>query len=93
IDQWRQALAGGNPVMGDAFASDAQIHVIQVNLRDASDELVRRRLLQVPTAFSIAQGDVSALIEAGGSVLRQSQDFQALLESLQSPASGAPSRP
>ena len=45
-------------------------------------DLSRRRLLQVPTAFSIAHEEVTDLIEAGGSVLRHSPEFRALVQSL-----------
>ena len=81
--QWRQALAAGSTGSTDAFAPDAEIHVIPVNLRDAPDDVARRRLLQVPTAFSIASEEVTDLIEAGGSVLRHSPEFRALVQSLQ----------
>ena len=79
---WRRELSrealGGN----DAFAPDAQIHVINVNLRDAPELLERRILLQIPTAFSIPRADVGRLIEAGRHILRESAEFKALLESL-----------
>jgi NTE family protein len=80
--QWRQALAAGSTGGSDAFAPDAEIHVIPVNLRDAPDDVARRRLLQVPTAFSIASEEVTDLIEAGGSVLRHSPEFRVLVQSL-----------
>ena len=88
--QWRQALAAGSTGSGDAFAPDAEIHVIPVNLRDAPDDVARRRLLQVPTAFSISHEEVTDLIEAGGSVLRHSPEFRALVQSL---LHGAPRPP
>jgi NTE family protein len=81
--QWRESLASGNGT--DAFAPGAEIHVIPVNLRDAPDDVARRRLLQVPTAFSITQDEVTDLIAAGGSVLRNAPEFRALVQSLQHP--------
>lgn len=78
--QWRTELAGAGG--GDAFAADAQIHIVQVNLRDFPEHPMRSRLLQVPTAFSIAPDEVTGLIAAGRSVLRASPDYQALKESL-----------
>ena len=80
---WRQELrqaADGD----DPFAPDAQIHVINVNLRDAPELIGRRYLLQIPTAFSIPPGDVDNLIEAGRHVLLESPEFKALLQSLES---------
>ncbi|WP_240456914.1 patatin-like phospholipase family protein [Acidovorax sp. 1608163] len=84
--RWRKSLAEGARGGFDAFADDAEVHVIPVNLRDAPDAVARRRLLQVPTAFSIAPDEVTGLIEAGGSVLRHSPEFQALVQSLKGAA-------
>ena len=85
IDQWRLAVKTRAPGLSDSFAPDAQIHVVQVNLRDAQDETARRRLLQVPTAFSVSPDEVSALIEAGGSVLHNSKEFRELMTALGAP--------
>lgn len=79
---WRNELNRVAKDGNDAFAPDAQIHVINVNLRDAPDPLGRSVLMQVPTAFSIPRDDVTRLIEAGGQILRESPQFNALLRSL-----------
>ena len=80
---WRRELRRTVPDGGeDPFAPDAQIHIINVNLRDAPELLGRRVLLQIPTAFSIAPGEVSSLIEAGRSILQESPEFKALVKSL-----------
>lgn len=79
--QWRAELrkrVGGG---SDVFTPDAQIHVVQVNLRDAEGEQ-RRSLLQVPTAFTISGAEVNGLIEAGRQVLLRSPEFEALRRSL-----------
>ncbi|MCZ8221524.1 MAG: patatin-like phospholipase family protein [Acidovorax sp.] len=88
--QWQQSLTAGSPGSTDVFAPDAEIHVIPVNLRDAPDDIARRRLLQVPTAFSITSEEVTDLVEAGGSVLRHSPEFRALVQSLLNTAPHAP---
>lgn len=90
IDAWRNALAARSPGLTEAFAPDAQIYVIPVNLRDSPDAAARSRLLQVPTAFSISSGEVSDLIEAGGSVLHNSPEFRTLMRSLAAPTMPAP---
>ena len=64
------------------FADDAEIFLIQVNLRDSSEADERRFLLQVPTAFSIGEGETTRLIAAGRNVLRASPEFQRLRRSL-----------
>jgi NTE family protein len=83
--QWKVELAQQFQVSQDAFAPDAQVHVIQVNLRDAPDLVQRRKLLQVPTALSIPDQDVTQLIDAGRIILRDSPEFKALMQSLQKP--------
>lgn len=90
--QWRSELARAGHGGRDAFAPDAEIHVIQVNLRDVPDHGLRRQLLRVPTAFTIGPGDVSELTAAGRQVLRQSPDYQALLRSLGAQQPAPPQR-
>lgn len=82
VQAWRREL-GQEAVDGkDPFAPDAQIHLINVNLRDVPELTERRTLLQVPTAFSISPGEVDQLVAAGRKVLWQSPQFQTLLRSL-----------
>ncbi|WP_255368705.1 patatin-like phospholipase family protein [Polaromonas sp. OV174] len=80
--QWKQELRSGASGGSDAFAPDAQVYVIQVNLRDTPEWADRQTLLQIPTAFSIAPTDVGRLIDAGRQVLRRSPEFQSLLRAL-----------
>jgi NTE family protein len=68
-----------------SFAPDAELFLVLVNLRDAQGE-ARRKLLQVPTAFTISNDEVTSLIAAGRSVLRASNEFQALNRSMGLPA-------
>jgi NTE family protein len=79
--QWRADLKTHRGDGSDAFAADAEIHVVAVNLRDAKGDM-RRELLQTPTAFSISGSEVTQLIEAGRDVLRRSSEFQTLVRSL-----------
>ncbi len=80
--RWRDDIKGDRTARFRAFAPDAEIFLIQVNLRDAPQGEARRRLLQVPTAFSIRADEVSGLVAAGRAVLRASKEFQALRRSL-----------
>ena len=70
---------------GSPFAPDAELHVINVSLRDVPDAELRKRLLQVPTAFTILPLQVRELRAAGRSTLRASPAFQSLLRSLALP--------
>ena len=80
---WRRELRLADAQADDPFAADAQIHLVNVNLRDAPELLGRRLLLQIPTAFSLPQDDVSRLIAAGRSILLESPEFKTLLKSLE----------
>ncbi len=86
--QWKREVSAAAQDGQSAFAKDAQIYVITVNLRDAPEASERTRLLQIPTAFSIPIDDVTRLIQAGRDVLQASPRFKELVQSL--PAAGAP---
>ena len=78
--RWQSEVKGGRSGRFRGFAGDADIFLIQVNLRDATE--ARRMLLQVPTALSISGAEVDGLIAAGRQVLRASPEFQRLNQSL-----------
>ena len=80
--RWREEIRGGRRERLRGFSPDAEIFLIQVNLRDAPASAKRQFLLQVPTAFSIGEAEVTQLIAAGREVLRSDKDFQALTRSL-----------
>lgn len=91
--QWKRELSTAAPDGQSAFAADAQIFLITVNLRDAPEAMERSQLLQIPTAFSISLDDVTRLIQAGGEVLNASPGFQGLIKSLGPATSGPPLAP
>jgi NTE family protein len=90
--QWKKEVDTAARDGQSAFAKDAQIYVITVNLRDAPEASERSRLLQIPTAFSIPIDDVTRLIQAGRDVLQASPRFKELLQSLPQ-AVGSPPQP
>lgn len=91
---WRDTLqSGGGERLLSAFAPDAEIHLIEVNLRDAPNDAARPLLLQVPTALSIGDAEVTSLVEAGRSVLRRSSGFRALRRSLEDAAAAPKAGP
>ena len=67
---------------GSPFAADAEIHVINIGLRQLKDPELRRSLLHVPTALTILPIQVRQLQRAGREVLRESPAFQRLREHL-----------
>lgn len=77
-----EALRAERGRPGSPFAADAEVHVINVGLRDLQDEDLRRQLLRVPTAFTVLPIQVRQLQQAGRQVLRESPAFQRLKHSL-----------
>ncbi len=80
--RWQEDLRQGRRDRFAGFAPDAEIFLITVNLRDASIGEERRKLLQIPTAFTISDSEVTQLIDAGREVLRASAAFRSLRKSL-----------
>lgn len=78
-----EALKAERGRPGSPFAPDAEIHVINVGLRQLRDPALRRSLLQVPTALTILPIQVRQLQRAGREVLRESPAFQRLRQRLQ----------
>lgn len=67
---------------GSPFAPDAEIHLINVSLRDLQDPGLRHAVLRVPTALTILPGQVRELRAAGRAAMRESTAFQRLRRSL-----------
>lgn len=80
--RWAEELTALRGKQDSPFASDAQIHVISISLRDLKDPKMQQTLLQVPTAFTILPIQVRQLEKAGRTALRESPEFQQLRESL-----------
>ncbi|RZT97775.1 NTE family protein [Rivibacter subsaxonicus] len=75
-------LQAARKLPGSPFAADAEIHVINVSLRDLQDASLRHAVLRVPTALTISPGQVRELRTAGRMALRGSAAFQRLRGSL-----------
>lgn len=82
IRRWNEELMRHRGRRDSPFAADAEIHLVSVSLRDVPDAERRRLALQVPTAFTIAPGDVQMLQEAAREALRSLPAFQQLRRSL-----------
>lgn len=78
-----EELVADRGSVSSPFAADAQLHVINVSLRDVPDEALRQQLLQVPTALTIQPLQVGQLREAGRRTLRALPEFQRLLRGVQ----------
>jgi NTE family protein len=78
MERWHRELIEERGTSGSPFSSDAELHVISISLRDVEDQVQRRSLLQVPTAFTIDPEQVRRLEQAGREALRRSPEFQHL---------------
>ena len=83
VQRWRQEIEVMRGTAGSPFAADAELHFVTVSLAEVQDHELRRSLLAVPTAFTIAADQVGDLVTAGREVLRQSPEFQRLHRSLE----------
>lgn len=68
-------------------AHPVQGHLVVVSLSDLKDPQLRTTLEAVPTGFSLTPEQVDGLIAAGGRLLRENPEFQALLQSLRGSSS------
>ena len=75
-------LQAARGLPGSPFAADAQVHLINVSLRDLQDASLRHAVLRVPTALTILPGQVRELRAAGRTALRESPAFRRLQHSL-----------
>lgn len=70
--------------------STAEVHLIEIDLRNAASPSKRRLINLIPTSFSLSDQQVDELIDAGRQSLRNDPEFKSLIESLQEPsAAGA----
>lgn len=82
LRRWNEELMRHRGTGDSPFAADAEIHFVSVSLRDVPDAERRHLALRVPTAFTIAPGEVQLLQDAAREALRRSPAFQGLRESL-----------
>ena len=75
-------LQAARSLPGSPFATDAEIHVINLSLRDLHDASLRHAVLRVPTALAILPGRVSERGAAGRKAVRESAALQRLRRSL-----------
>lgn len=79
VEQWRKELQSD-----PRWARDAQagIFSIELNLTDLDDPTLRKRVLEIPTAFRISKEDRALLRSAARSGLSRSGDFARFLQSV-----------
>jgi len=88
----RARLAGATEAQAEAEASvtlpKVALHTLDVSFEALPDPKERAYLMNLPTSFVLRAEDVDRLRDVAGRVLRQSQDFQAVLRDF----AGAPAK-
>jgi len=92
VADWRRRLliaeaqlAGMPKEEAEALHPKIDVHVVDVNFEDLSDPQEREFFMNLPTSFVLEAEEVDRLREVGGRLLRQSPEFQALLEQIGAP--------
>jgi NTE family protein len=77
----RARLAGATEAQAEASVPlpKLSLHTLDVSFDNFSDPKEREYLMNLPTSFVLPPADVDRLRAAAGQLLRQSQDFKALL--------------
>ncbi|MEH6582342.1 MAG: patatin-like phospholipase family protein [Halioglobus sp.] len=76
-------LAGLTEEEAEASVPKIEIHLVEVSFDRVSDPQKRSDLQNLPTSFVLPAEDVDQLREVAGELLRQSPDYQTLLQELQ----------
>jgi NTE family protein len=86
----RARLAGATEAQAEASVPlpKLSLHTLDVSFDNLPDPKEREYLMNLPTSFVLSPADVDTLRQAAGQLLRESQDFQALLRDL----GGAPAK-
>jgi NTE family protein len=75
-------LAGANLAEAEASVPKIDMHMVEVSFDHVSDPQKRSHLKNLPTSFVLPAEDVDLLREVAGELLRQSPDYQTLLQEL-----------
>ncbi len=82
IQQWRVQLQQRPAGVPSVFTSDADIYFINASLSEVTDPEEEARLMKIATNLALTDEEVDHLLLAGSHLLRNSPDFQRLLQDL-----------
>jgi NTE family protein len=89
VTSWRRRLrileaqaVGATSEEAEAMVPEIKMHLVEVSFDRVSDPQKRNYLKNLPTSFALSSEDVDELRAAAGELLRQSPDYQHLLEEL-----------
>lgn len=87
VQQWRAELRKSPPGAESVFAPDAEIYFIDANLGAVEDQKEREYLMKIPTTLYLTDEQIERLQLAASKLIRNSPDFQRLMQDLQTDAS------
>ena len=82
IQQWRLQLKQRPADVPSIFAPDADIYFINASLTELTDPEEETRLMNIPTNLALTTEEVDHLLLAGSRLLRDSPEFQRLIQDL-----------
>jgi NTE family protein len=93
IQQWRQQLRQRPEGTLSRFTPDADIYFINASLTEVTDPEEESRLMNIPTNLKLTDEEVDHLLLAGSHLLRNSPEFQRLMQDLEEDARAASQSP
>ena len=78
----RARLAGVAEAQAEASVPKLDLHVLDISFDEIRDETERAHFMNLPTSFVLPADDVDRLREGAGRLLRQSPEYQALVQEL-----------
>jgi NTE family protein len=82
IQQWRVQLRQRPEGVPSLFTPDADIYFINASLTEVTDPEEQARLMNIATNLALTDEEVDQLLLAGSRLLRDSPDFQRLMQDL-----------
>ena len=75
-------LAGATKEEAEASIMNVQLRVLDISFDAVADPDERKRLMNLPTSFSLPEESVDALRDVAGRLLRQSTDYQSVVRAM-----------
>jgi NTE family protein len=82
VRQWRTQLRQRPEGIPSVFTPDADIYFINASLNEMSNSEEEARLMNIATNLQLTDDEVDRLLRAGSQLLRESPEFQRLMQDL-----------
>jgi NTE family protein len=82
VQRWREELRNRPADEPSRFAPDADIYFIDANFNEIEDQAEREYLMKIPTTLFLTDEQIERLQLAASRLIRNSPDFQRLMQDL-----------